>query len=88
MDCTNYVVKTKALVSCAVTAQLICRFVFPYAKSRFSHDMAHILEYIYFWYSRRGKIEEKTNTFDFTFYEQLYNKYMNTFANEHIIGGW
>ena len=42
MDCTIYVAKTKALISCpvtvAVTAQLICAFVFAYAKSRFSHD--------------------------------------------------
>ena len=30
------------LISCAVTAQLICAFVFAYAKSRFSHDVAHI----------------------------------------------
>ena len=29
--------KTKALISCVVTAQLICVFVFTYAKSRFSH---------------------------------------------------
>ena len=34
--------KTKALISCAVTAQLICVFVFAYAKSRFSHDEAHM----------------------------------------------
>ena len=27
--------KTKALISCAGTAQLICAFVFAYAKSRF-----------------------------------------------------
>ena len=25
-----------------VTAQLICTFVFAYAKSRFSHDATHI----------------------------------------------
>ena len=36
-----YVVKTKALIGCAVTAQLICAFVFAYEKSRFSHDVAH-----------------------------------------------
>ena len=29
------VAKTKALISCAVTAQLICVFVFAYVKSRF-----------------------------------------------------
>ena len=32
--------KTKALISFAVTAKLICVFVFAYAKSRFSHDAA------------------------------------------------
>ena len=35
--------KTKALISCAVTAQLICVFVFAYAKSRFSHHAAQII---------------------------------------------
>ena len=34
--------KTKALIIFAVTAKLICVFVFAYAKSRFSHDEAHI----------------------------------------------
>ena len=34
--------KTKALISFAVTAKLICVLVFAYAKSRFSHDAAHI----------------------------------------------
>ena len=28
-NCDIYVAKTKALISCAVTAQLICAFVFP-----------------------------------------------------------
>ena len=40
-DCTIYVAKTKALISCAVTAQLICAFVFACAKSRFPHDAVH-----------------------------------------------
>ena len=40
-DRTIYVAKTKSLISCAVTAQLICVFVFAYAKSRFSHNEAH-----------------------------------------------
>ena len=31
------VAKTKALISFAVTAKLICVFVFAYAKIRFSH---------------------------------------------------
>ena len=32
--------KTKVQISCAVTVQLICVFVFAYAKSRFSHNEA------------------------------------------------
>ena len=43
MDCTIRIGKTKALISFAVTAKLICVFVFAYAKSRFSHDAAHII---------------------------------------------
>ena len=42
-DCTIYVAKTKGLISFTVTAKLICVFVFAYAKSRFSHDEAHIM---------------------------------------------
>ena len=34
LDCTIYVVKTKVL---------ICAFVLAYAKSRFSHDVAHVV---------------------------------------------
>ena len=41
-DCTIYEAKTKALINYLVTTQLICAFVFAYAKSLFSHDMAHI----------------------------------------------
>ena len=41
-DCTFRVAKTKALISFAVTAKLICVFVFVYAKSWFSHDAAQI----------------------------------------------
>ena len=40
MDFIICVAKTKALISFAVTAQLICGFVFAYAKSRFSRDEA------------------------------------------------
>ena len=43
-DCTIRVAKTKVLISCADTAQLICALVFAYAKIRFSHDEAHILK--------------------------------------------
>ena len=31
--------KKKTLISCAFTAQLICVFVFAYAKSRFCYDV-------------------------------------------------
>ena len=41
-ECTIFVAKTQALISCAVTAQLICTFVFANVKSRFSHDVAHL----------------------------------------------
>ena len=37
-----YAVKTKALIIWAVTTQLICAFVFAYAKYRFSHDAVQI----------------------------------------------
>ena len=40
MGCTIRVAKTKTLISFAVTAKLICVFVFAYAKSRFSHNEA------------------------------------------------
>ena len=41
--CTIYVAKTKALISFAVTAKLICVFVLAYAKCWFSHDAAHLV---------------------------------------------
>ena len=34
--------KTRALISFAVTAKLTCVFVFAYAKKRFSQDAAHV----------------------------------------------
>ena len=36
------IAKTKVLISFAVTAKLICVFVFAYANSRFSHVAAHL----------------------------------------------
>ena len=42
MDCTIRVAKTKALTSFAVTAKLICAFVFAYAHCWFSHEVAHL----------------------------------------------
>ena len=41
-DCTICIAKTKVLISCTVTAQLISIFVFAYAKGRFAHDAVPI----------------------------------------------
>ena len=41
--CTIRVAKTKALISFAVTAKLICVFVFAYTKSWFSHKETQII---------------------------------------------
>ena len=43
MKCTIRVAKTKALISFAVTAKLICVFVFAYADCWFSHEEAHLI---------------------------------------------
>ena len=40
------VAKTKALISFAVTAKLICAFVFAYADCWFSHGAAHIVNFL------------------------------------------
>ena len=42
LQCTIRVAKTKALISFAVTAKLICVFVFAYAKRWFSHGAAQM----------------------------------------------
>ena len=42
-ECSIRVAKTKALISFAVTAKLICVFVFAYAESQISHNEAHIM---------------------------------------------
>ena len=43
------VAKTKALISFAVTAKLICVFVFAYADCWFSHGAAHIVGLCQTW---------------------------------------
>ena len=51
MNFTVRVVKTKALISSAVTAKLICTFVVAYADCWFSHAMAqmsHIMRKVWF----------------------------------------
>ena len=42
-DYTIRVAKIKVLISFAVTAKLICTFVFAYADCWFSHAAAHIV---------------------------------------------
>ena len=61
MDCTIRVAKTKALISFAVTAKLICVFVFAYAKLRFSHDEAHFVsvpKFLWLVTSRHNSLQE------------------------------
>ena len=41
-NCTIPLAKTKSLISFAVTAKLICVFVFAYAICWFSHEVAHL----------------------------------------------
>ena len=43
MNCAIRVAKTKTLISFAVTAKLICIFVFAYADCWFSHEAAHLV---------------------------------------------
>ena len=42
--CTACVAKTKVLTSFAVTAKVICVFVFAYADCWFSHEADHLLK--------------------------------------------
>ena len=41
--------QTKALISFAITAKLVCAFVFAYADCWFSHAAAHIVTCTFFW---------------------------------------
>ena len=56
-DCTIYVAKTKALISCAVTAQLVCAFVFAYAKSGFL--MTWLIYKSWFFQEQRKHLKEE-----------------------------
>ena len=42
-----YVKKTKALIRGMITTQLSCAFVFAYVKSRFSHCVAQMVDFMY-----------------------------------------
>ena len=66
-DCTIYVAKTKALISFAVTAKLICVFVLAYAKRWFSHDAAHIhscYRHVTVYFSSLTSLHRKHNFFN------------------------
>ena len=52
--------KTKALINCTGTAQLICVFVFAYAKSKFSHDAAHLLSQEFIYQIKLSEVAKKT----------------------------
>ena len=58
MNCTIYVAKTKALIS---FANLIYVFVFAYAKSRFSHNEAHIVSDAFSGFYDSYEIIEETS---------------------------
>ena len=54
-DCTIPIAKTKVLISCAVTAQLICAFVFALAKIWLSHGGAQLSGYCYYQLKKHFK---------------------------------
>ena len=49
--CTVCVAKAKALISCAVTTQLVCAFVFAYANCWFSDAAAQLVLWVNMGYS-------------------------------------
>ena len=52
-----YVAKIKAQISCIVTAQLICAFVFTYAKIRFYYNPAHMKTFDhFFWHNEQNSL--------------------------------
>ena len=46
-NCIVHAAKTKAIISCAVTAKLICTLFICICKSQFSHDVAQIEKFLY-----------------------------------------
>ena len=65
-DCTVYVAKTKALISCAVTAQLICAFIFAYVKSGFLVTRLIFLP-LHFEHTEMNKIHFRIKILSFFF---------------------
>ena len=60
------------LISFAVTAKLICVFVFAYAKSRFSYDEAHLIV-THFLCSNIGGVLNVFLIFQLVILVQLFN---------------
>ena len=69
MDCTICVAKAKAQISCVIIAQLICAFVYAYAKSQFSH----VATPIRCWYSLEVPLSQRDSKeySELTFYGEL-----------------
>ena len=65
-NCSFHVMLTKALISCAVIVQLICAFVFTYAKCSL-RDCYMRLHLIF----RVDQVEQRINTM--AFIENLYS---------------
>ena len=63
-------------MSYPVTVQLICAFVFAYAKIRFSHDAAHILK----WYFNR-LVKEKDSI-------KVYQRKQHKISNQNCPSFW
>ena len=68
--------KTKALISFAVTAKLICAFVFAYADFWFFHGVAHLLALQLF---RAGVAHEKVYTVRLEILKFLYDNFLQIF---------
>ena len=84
VEFTICVAKTKALISCAVTAHLIWAFVLEFAKILFILDAAHLgLHITHFSYPE--KIHEQINKLQIHYTPQpLYNTIVGVQANFHV----
>ena len=80
MNCIIRVAKTKALISFAVTAKLICAFVFAYADCCFSHAAAQFIFFlcglkVFFIHVHvlifSQTFEYMSQTFEYVYYEKI-----------------
>ena len=82
--------KTKALISCAITAQLICAFVFTLAKLWFSYDVAHMqlskLKMAVFLINNKASLEQfKCNLFSKFFICSPFYIYLTSHTLTHTL---